>query len=134
MNTEFSKEEAICLLRLEHRALIHKQRISRAKAKKAVEAIRKAKAEGANNLTFQGEAFAQRIKVQLGRQSRAIHLLKCFLRGTLYKAVEASNKDGTLKPMNLVADYGPLVMDTMKEEDLNVDAFTAWLNSDEVKN
>lgn len=45
--------------------------------------------------------------VRLARQSRAIHLIRAFLKGTPYQKVEVANNFHTLSPLHVVNDYSP---------------------------
>lgn len=82
----------------------HQQRIMR---KLANNARAYAKEKMNNAESAEANHFDWQANVRLSRQSRAIHLIRAFLKGTPYHKVEVANNFHTLNPMRVVSDYAP---------------------------
>ena len=66
-------------------------------------------------------------RVRLARESRAINLVRAFLKGVPYLKVETSNTFHTLSPSIVVADYLPYSA-VMQEEGFSKQ-FKDWINA-----
>lgn len=74
--------------------------------KKMEQARRKWAKENKNNqMPAEAEVFSYHRRVKLSREARAIHLFRCFLKGTPYIKVEQKLREHTLFPEFLVLTY-----------------------------
>lgn len=89
-------------------------------------AFSKASLENADSLEAQHYDWQRRVR--LSRESRAINLVRAFLKGVPYKMVENSTKFHTMDPELCVTDYGPFTM-TVQEISFN-NHFKQWVKGE----
>ena len=83
-------------LRLSHLSVMQQQRALKALAKKqrTYNKANKANAESAEANTYDWHR-----KIRLAREARGYNLVRGFLKGLPYKAIEQSNKSSTMHPI-----------------------------------
>jgi hypothetical protein len=110
-------------LRLSHLSVMQQQRALKALAQKQRKYNKdnKANAESAEANTYDWHR-----KVRLAREARAYNLIRGYLKGLPYKAIEQSLKPSTATPVSLVTIYGMFKMDDFNTE---WDKFYDWLEA-----
>lgn len=103
-------------------AVVEQQRIMKKLAnsarKHALDTLKNAESAEANHYDWQR-------RVRLARESRAINLIRAFLKNVPYHTVENSNRFHTLKPNVVVNDYGPFTS-VVSQEGFN-EQFKEWI-------
>ncbi len=112
-------------LRLSHLSVMQQQRALKALAQKqrAYNKANKANAESAEANTYDWHR-----KVRLAREARGYNLIRGYLKGLAYKAIEQSLKPSTLPPLYLFA-----ISDMFKVGDFwaEYDKFRDWIEADD---
>lgn len=96
-------------------AVVQQQRIMK---KLAHQARSHAVATQKNAESAEANHYDWHRRVRLSRESRALNLVRAFLKGIPYKKVESSLKFHTQKPVHVINDYMPYSM-VMQQEGFN---------------
>lgn len=97
------------MLKLEHRHALKFEQLSKEHQARTLKKLeiqsRKWAKDTKQNVNPQADVYAWHRRVRVAREARAIHLFRCFLKGTPYKKVEHKLKDGQLDPYQVCVDY-----------------------------
>jgi hypothetical protein len=105
-------------------AVVQQQRIMKRLAN-AARIYAASQQKNANSLEAQHYDWQRRVR--LSRESRAIHLVRAFLKGTPYHKVENGNRFHTMAPHRVVGDYMPFSLSMNQVEFLG--QFNAWVEA-----
>ncbi len=108
-------------LRLSHLSVMQQQRALKALAQKQRNYNKRTKA---NAESAEANTYDWHRKVRLAREARAYNLIRGYLKGLPYKAIEQNLKPSTPEPSFLLKNY-------YKMEDfwLEYDKFESWLEA-----
>lgn len=109
-------------------ALLSTQQQQRIMKKLAQQARNWARQNKMNEDPVEAIAYDWQRRVRLSREARAIHLVRCFMKGVPYKKVEQHNRPfHTMSPVIVVVDYMPFskVMESSEFDN----KFRAWVEA-----
>ena len=108
-------------------ALLSTQQQQRIMKKLAQQARNWARENKMNEDPVEALAYDWQRCVRLSREARALHLVRCFMKGVPYKKVEQANRFHTMSPVIVVVDYMPFskVMESSEFDN----KFRAWVEA-----